>query len=227
MTDRHDREPVLSAADSAEVGRRVQQLAQTVQAPAALRVRLAEEHHAPAPARRRRRWVPVSAGALAAAAAVVLALVLAGGGGGPATPTVADAAAVALAGPTAAAPAVATGSETQLRAQVGGVTFPNYAYRWPQWTAAGSRRDTLHGRAATTITYRGPQGDVGYTIVDGKPLPEPDGARRVRAGGTTFAVLHRGDGSTVVTWRQGGHTCVLAGRGAGMEGQLVRFAAWA
>ena len=33
------------------------------------------------------------------------------------------------------------------------------------------------GRDAKTVVYRGPAGDVGYTIVDGKPLAEPGGAR--------------------------------------------------
>jgi hypothetical protein len=39
-------------------------------------------------------------------------------------------------------------------------------------------------------------------------------------------VVHRG-ARTLVTWRRGGHTCVLAGRGPGVEQQLVRFATWA
>jgi hypothetical protein len=76
------------------------------------------------------------------------------------------------------------------------------------------------------VTYRGPRGDVGYTIVDGAPLPEPGGARHVTANGVRLAVLRKGD-ATIVTWRRGGHTCVIAGRGKGVEGQLVKFASWA
>jgi hypothetical protein len=48
----------------------------------------------------------------------------------------------------------------------------------------------------------------------------------VTANGTRFAVLREGD-ATIVTWRRDGHTCVLAGRGAGVEEQLVAFASWA
>ena len=67
-------------------------------------------------------------------------------------------------------------------------------------------------------------GDVGYTIVDGKPLAEPGGARIVERDGLRLAVLRKGD-VDVVTWRRGGHTCVLASKGAGVE-QLIRFATW-
>jgi hypothetical protein len=67
---------------------------------------------------------------------------------------------------------------------------------------------------------------VGYTIVDGAPLPEPGDARTVMAAGTKLKVYKTDGGATVVTWRRDGHTCVLAGRGAGVERQLVRFATW-
>jgi hypothetical protein len=88
------------------------------------------------------------------------------------------------------------------------------------------RHDTVGGRAATTVTYRGPAGDVGYTIVDGAPLPEPEGARRVVSAGVPMRVFTK-DGATVVTWRRGGHTCILAGRGRDAEARLVAFASWA
>jgi hypothetical protein len=113
-----------------------------------------------------------------------------------------------------------------VHAQVAGITFPNYSYAWPKWMTTGVRRDHLSGRDATTVAYRGPRGDVGYTIVDGKPLEAPSGARHVRTGGVDLWILRR-DGATVVTWQRDGHTCVLAGRGAGVERQLVKFATWA
>ena len=141
-------------------------------------------------------------------------------------PSVDDAVALALAPATAPAPAVDPDDMHLVRARIGGITFPNYTYAWPKWTTAGARRDRISGRDATTVIYRGPRGDVGYTIVDGKPLDPPSGARRVRAGGVDLSVLRR-DGATVVTWQRDGHTCVLAGRGAGVERQLVRFASWA
>ncbi len=153
-------------------------------------------------------------------------LVLVGVGGGSSAPSVDDAVALALAPPTAPAPAVDPADMHLVRARIGGITFPNYTYAWPKWTTTGARRDRISGRDARTVIYRGPRGDVGYTIVDGKPLDPPSGARHVRAGGVDLSVLRR-DGATIVTWRRDGHTCVLAGRGAGVERQLVRFASWA
>ncbi len=200
-------------AESAAIGRRIQQLALEVEAPATLRMRLADGGRTAA--RRRRVALPALAG-LGLAALAAVALVLVGIGGGPSAPSVDDAVALALAPATAPAPAIDP-SDTQLvRERIGGITFPNYAYAWPKWKTSGARRDHLSGREATTVVYRGPRGDVGYTIVDGKPLDPPNGARHVRVGGVDLAVLHR-DGATVVTWQRDGHTCVLAGRGAGVE----------
>jgi hypothetical protein len=224
-TDPPDRDPMLSDADSEAVGRRIRELAQTVQAPPSLRARLAEAEPA-RPSRARAGWgrPRIAIGALAAtglAAIVAAVLVFSGGAAGP---TVDDAAALALARPTSAPPAVS--GAVALDAKVGDLSFPNYAYQWPAWKAAGARHDTIDGRDATTVTYRGPMGDVGYTIVDGEPLAQPDGARTVNQAGLKLSV-YRKDGATIVTWRRGGHTCVLAGRTKGVERQLVKFATWA
>jgi hypothetical protein len=210
-------------AESDAIGRRIQQLALGVEAPASLRTRLADGRQ-PRAGRRRSFALPALGGlGLAALAAVVLVLV--GVGGGSRAPSVDDALALALARPTAPAPAVNPTNLQLVRAQIGGITFPNYTYAWPKWKTTGARRDRIAGRDATTVTYRGPRGDVGYTIVDGKPLDPPSGARHVRAGGVVLTVLRR-DGATVVTWERDGHTCVLAGRGDGVERQLIRFATW-
>jgi hypothetical protein len=211
----------------AAIGGRIRELTGGIEAPATLRARV-EAERARAAVARRSGWrprlaIPVAASALAA---VVLALVLVLSGGGPAGPSVDDAAALALARPTAAAPAVDGTDTARVDARIAGLQFPNYTYAWPRWRTAGQRRDTIDGRAATTVTYRGPRGAVGYTIVDGAALPEPGGARHVTANGTRFAVLRKG-GATIVTWRRDGHTCVLAGRGAGVERQLLAFASWA
>jgi hypothetical protein len=215
-------DPLPDDAESAAIGARIQQLALEVEAPASLRMRLADS---PRTAGRRRFTLPALGGlGLAALAAVVL--VLAGVGGGSSAPSVDDAVALALAPPTAPAPAADPTDMHLVRARIGGIAFPNYTYRWPKWTTMGARRDRISGRDATTVTYRGPRGDIGYTIVDGKPLDPPSGARHVRAGGVDLSVLRR-DGATIVTWQRDGHTCVLAGRGAGVERQLVRFASWA
>lgn len=216
--------PLPSDAESAAIGRRIQQLALEVEAPPNLRTRLADGQQMAAG--RRRRFALPALGGLGLAALAAVVLVLAGLGGGSSAPSVDDAVALALAPPTAPAPAVNPTNMQLVRAQIGGITFPNYTYAWPKWSTTGARRDHISGRAATTVMYRGPRGDVGYTIVDGKPLDPPSGARHVRAGGVDLLILRR-DGATVVTWQRDGHTCVLAGRGAGVERQLVRFASWA
>jgi hypothetical protein len=160
------------------------------------------------------------------ASAVVLAIAGLPGGGQTAAPSFDDAARLALARSTAPAPALDPIDTRLVAAHVGGLRFPNYAYAWPQWQTAGARSDHVGGRNAVTVTYRGPRGAVGYTIVDGAPLAEPAGARHVTAAGVRLAIVRR-PGTTFVTWRRAGHTCVLATRVPGAEQQLVRFATWA
>jgi hypothetical protein len=225
----HDHDPgaeprPLSEAESAALGARIHALTLGVEAPVALRERLADDRMRAGRAPRRRLGLPALGLGAGALAAVVIALVLVLAGGGPAGPSVDDAVALALAPPTAPAPAVA--GITALDARVDGVAFPNYAYVWPRWRTSGTRQDRISGRAATTVTYHGPRGDVGYTIVAGKALPEPKDARKIKTARLELYVLRRGD-ATVVTWRRDGHTCVLAGRGKGVEPQLVKFATWA
>jgi hypothetical protein len=204
------------------LGGRIRELTGAIEAPPSLRRRV-EERRAPRP-RRRRIALPVGIAGAVAAAAVAVALVV---GGGAAGPTVGDAAALALSRPTQPAPAIDTGDIHLVDASVDGIRFPNYEYQWSKWRTVGRRTDTISGRDATTVTYRGPLGDVGYTIVDGKPLDEPGSAKWVTRDGLRLAVVRQGD-ATVVTWRRAGHTCVLAGRsGPGMEERLVSFAAWA
>jgi hypothetical protein len=216
-------EPLPDSAESAAIGERIQRLALEVEAPATLRMRLADGERG-RDGGRRRLALP-ALGGLAVAAVAALALVLAGVGGSSGAPSLDDAVALALAPSTAPAPAIDPRNVQLVRERIGGITFPNYTYEWPKWKTTGARRDQISGRDAATVVYRGPRGDVGYTIVDGKPLDPPDGARHVRAGGVDLAIVRR-DGATVVTWERDGHTCVLAGRGAGVEEQLVRFASW-
>jgi hypothetical protein len=216
-------EPLPSEAESAAIGERVQRLALEVEAPATLRAHLAGGQRN---ANGWPRFALPALGGLGVAALAAVVLVLAGvGGGGPSAPSVDDAVALALAPSTAPAPAVDPVDTQLVRARIGGITFPNYTYAWPRWKTMGTRRDSISGRDAATVVYRGPRGDVGYTIVDGKPLDRPSDARHVRAGGVDLSIVRR-DGATVVTWERDGHTCVLAGRGAGVERQLVRFASW-
>jgi hypothetical protein len=145
-----------------------------------------------APARRRRRVPRLALGVATAAVAVVLALVVTNGG-----PTVQDVAAAALRAPTA--PAAGTAGE---------------------WSAVGRRTDSIDGRQARTIVFRRGGRGVHYAILGGAPIAKPEG-RTVRLGGHPYTVLN--DGRTaIVTWRAGGHTCVLASRQAGTD-ELLRF----
>jgi hypothetical protein len=219
-----EREP-----DTEAIGAAIQAAARTVQAPPQLRARIAEERlrSGRRAAGGAGRWAfrPPALAAGLAVAALAVTLVLSGlPGGGAGAPSVDDAVAVALARPTQAPPAVDGTNEAALRASVGGVAFPNYGWSLKQWRTTGARDDRVDGRATKTVVYRGPAGNVGYTIVDGKPLDEPDGAKIVNRNGLRLAVLKRG-GTTVVTWRRGGHTCVLASKQAGAD-QLIRFATW-
>jgi hypothetical protein len=229
-SDRHPpQEPLPDDAEIDAIGRHIQALAQEVEAPATLRMRLAEDRGArarPGRGRARRRFALPALGGVGLAAVAAVVLVLVGVGGSAGAPSLDDAVALALAPPTKPAPAVDPANTQLVDAEVAGIAFPNYGYAWPKWMAKGARRDRISGRDAATVVYRGPRGDVGYTIVAGKPLDPPAGARHVQAGGLDLSIVRR-DGATVVTWERDGHTCVLAGRGAGVEQQLVKFATWA
>jgi hypothetical protein len=186
---------------------------EAVRAPAALRSSLQElVDHAPA----RRRWRAPTlrlAGAGALAAAAVAAVVIAIGGGGTAhTPTVLEASRVALSPATRASPPENPAQQGILEASVEGVSFPYWGGR-RGWPAAGARTDDLAGRTIMTVFYATRSGKrVGYAIVAGSPLPSPAGGTVVQRGGVRFAVLDTA-GATVVSWREAGHTCILAARG--------------
>jgi hypothetical protein len=151
-------------------------------------------------------------GLTTAAAALAVALVLVLGSGGP---SMDDAVALALRPPTAGAPAVDPNDPRRIQAQVGGVWFPNYD-AYSGWRAVGSRTDEIGGRRAVTVAYRGSGGPVSYTIVDGAPLEVPSGARSRDYGGLRATVLRDG----VITWQQGGRTCILAGADADVTALL-------
>ena len=172
------------------------------------------------PTRRRRgRLVPklAVAGAVAVAAAVVAAVVLTGG---PGAPTVADAARLATQPPTAPAPA-ATGG-TRLALGVGGTSFPDFARAYG-WHAVGVRHGRVDGRDATVVIYaKGPR-RLAYAIVSGNALPRPADGEATVLGGVEYQTV-RLNGRLVVTWRRGGHTCVLIGDAPRSE--LVKLASW-
>jgi hypothetical protein len=205
--------------ESDRIGEAIHSAVEGVEAPTPLRNQIARDGQRK-PVNRRRWVVAPVLGVLLAAVITSVSLLALGSGGGP---SLADAAGLALRAPTQAAPPSDRGHERFLRAEVGGVHFPNYRYSTP-YSTAGARSDRIHGRHALTVVYGLGDKRIGYTIVDGKPLSVPSGARWVTRGGLRVAILRR-NGARVVTWREGGHTCVLASRSASVE-RLVTWAAW-
>ncbi len=166
------------------------------------------------PPRARRRWRPL--GALAGAgAALAVALVLILGGGGPSVGDMLDAA-----GRSPAATVTPTGGPL-LKVQVEGTRFPDYEQKFG-WRAVGQREDELDGRFVRTVDYRKGGDEARYSIVAGAALEEPDGTD-LEAEGTR--VRRVGD-ATAVTWRRGGHTCVLVGSPGVNVDTLAELAGW-
>jgi len=167
----------------------------------------------------RRRLVPRLAltGALALAAAGVAAIVLSGG---PGAPTVADAAQLATQTPTAPAPRRGM-TATRLPIEVEGVSFPNLE-RYG-WRALGVRRGHVDGRRATAIFYGKDGRRLGYVIVAGAGLSRPSVAQAKYIRRVEYQTL-RLNGRLAVSWRRGGHTCVLIGGAARAE--LLKLASW-
>jgi hypothetical protein len=190
-------------------------------APLSLRERIENDRVRAKPARRRWTLGGSLAGAIAAAA---IAIVLATGGGSEGL-NVAQAANLATLGPAAPAPAVNSAHPGQLKRSVGGVTYPSWQNEFP-WKASGARTDTVNDRRAVTVFYDNPAGQrIGYTIVDGKALDEPSGQRTLDQGNEHYVVLRRGD-RTIVTWRRGGHTCILSGPSKVPTDKLLALASW-
>ena len=204
----------------AERGRAMIQAAvEQTHAPLALRERIESERSR---TRSRRRPWALGGSFAAVAAAAVLAIVLVGGGAGG--PSVAQAAELAMLGPAAPAPAVDPAHPGLLKRSVSGVSYPSWKDTFP-WRASGAREDKLHGRRAVTVFYENPAHvRIGYTIVDGKPLHEPSGPGP-RQGSEHYVVVRSG-ARTIVTWRRGGHTCVLSGPASVPSSRLLALASW-
>jgi anti-sigma factor RsiW len=171
--------------------------------------------------RGRRRLVPRLAFAAAAAVAVAaVAAVLVTGG--PGAPTVADAASVAAELPTAPAPPPLGTAGTRLALGVQGVSFPDLARAYG-WRAIGVRHARVDGRAATVVYYAKGDRRLAYAIVSGDGLPSPSGGRTEVRRGVPYQAVQL-NGRLVVTWRKGGHTCVLIGDASPAE--LLALASW-
>lgn len=181
-----------------------------------------EAHRREAVGRRRRgmRLVPrlalVTAGAVATI--VVAAVVLSGG---PGAPTVADAARLATQSPTGPPPGPAGTSKTRLAVYVQGVAFPDLAQYG--WHPLGIRRGHVDGRDATVVFYGKNGRRLGYVIVAGAGLSRPSGAQSKNVRGVQYQMLVA-KSRLAVTWRRGGHTCVLLGQATRAE--LLKLASW-
>jgi hypothetical protein len=178
-------------------------------APAALRARVREmtdgTKQNARPRWRRSLFVP-AATALAVAVAALIVLL---GSGGSSAPTVPQTAHLALAAATSPAPPEDPADNDLLSLRVGGIAFPYYGHS-AGWEATGARTDTIGGRRIVTVFYMEQGHRVGYAIVSGAPLAI-GGGKVVMEGGVSYRVQHTGR-ALLVTWRQAGHTCVIAGQ---------------
>lgn len=140
---------------------------------------------------------------------------------GSAAPSVQEVAHVALRPASEPAPAARPGGEL-LRAQAGPISFPT----WTRvgWRAVGARSDTIDGHELHTVFYLDSKGRrIGYAIADTQ-LPVRGGEAVTRRG-AQLRIVARG-GTSVVTWRRDGRTCILAGRDVPVE-RLLTLASYA
>lgn len=187
---------------------------------------LAASVAAVAPRHKRRRaggrglaWRLAAVGALVAALAVVVVLSV---NRGPAAPSVAATAGLARQAPSGAAPTPLGASGTTLSASVQGVAFPDFAPAYG-WRALGVRQARVDGRAATAVYYGKDGRRIAYVIVAGPGLARPPSTGSATIGGVQYQTL-RLNGAPAVTWRRGGHTCVLTGAASSVE--LLTLASW-
>jgi hypothetical protein len=158
------------------------------------------------------------AGALAAVLAVLVVMLSL-----EPRPTTERAAAISQMPATAPAPA---GSGPVLRAEVDGVEFPDWGREFG-WHATGMRQDEIGDRDTTTVFYEHEGHRLAYTIVSGRPLPQPDEARIVEWNGLRISVYQdpRHGGHEVAVFERGGRTCVVAGHVKHLS-TLLELAAW-
>ena len=187
------------------------------------RLGLASRSRLGAASRSRRRPSALLVGAVASAAGFIVVLILTLGSSGPAAPTVLQASTLGLRAATTGAPEENPHAPGQLAISTEGITYPYWNRRFG-WQTAGVRSDQLGGHMVTTVFYANTSGQrIGYSIVDGHPLAVPGGDAAVWHG-MRFFVLHP-DGSTVVTWRRDGHTCILVGSKVSAK-TLLTLADW-
>ncbi len=164
------------------------------------------------------------AGAAVAAAVVVVLVLVLTTGGGTSAPTVLQASGAGLRTATGAAPTENPSNPDLLAASAVGISYPYWGGRLG-WKAVGARTDTVGGRTVTTVFYSNSRSRrIGYSIVAGTALAIPAASTSVEHRGVSFHVINHAN-PTIVTWREGGHTCILTARGVG-SGTLIRLATW-
>ncbi len=95
------------------------------------------------------------------------------------------------------------------RATAFGLAFPDIEGRLG-WRSVGRRDDVIAGRRASTLIYGRRGRRVGYSVVDGAPLPVS--GRRIAVRGPTVVSIEA-SGRTAVASERGGHTVVVSGVG--------------
>ncbi len=80
------------------------------------------------------------------------------------------------------------------------------------WVVVGSREDRVDGRDAATAIWERAGRRVGQTVLAGRPLGPPEGARRTGRRGILLYSLDV-DGRTAVTWTEDGRTAVISSLG--------------
>lgn len=204
---------------------RIEAVVRSVEAPAALRERIAAERDRTLIRRMVIKRMKLT-GALAGAAAVLGIVVgLASLGGPSSDPSSLDAARFASLQPVASAPERDRSHPALLKAKVDHVTFPAWENRFP-WKASGQRSDEIDGREAMTVFYDNPDGvRLGYTIVEDEALPWPEGARQVVRNEVDIRVLRRG-GRVLAFWRVEGQTCIISAPGSVPEDRILALASY-
>jgi hypothetical protein len=193
-----------------------------VSAPAGLRARVEAQRRALEPRTRRRR-LAIGGSLATACAAVALTLALALPGDVPGGPTIVSAAQFAQRSAQLPPPGQDARAPKLLEASVDGVRYPYWRDRFG-WHAAGARTDLLHGRRVRTVFYTKGARRIGYAIIPGSRLFPPAATSQRHIDGTLL-VSFSAEGRKIVTWTRGGHTCVLSGRGVGIQ-TLYTLAAW-
>ena len=110
-----------------------------------------------------------------------------------------------------------------LATQVDGVPYPYWDdLKWDATRLAG--RPQLDGRRITTVFYDRAGKRVGYQIIPGDRVAPPVATEQQTIDGTVFRTF-KADGTDIVTWVRGDHTCVLSGQGVPPK-VLVKLASW-